>query len=592
MADRKPLLSSDYDVKADAEDAQLLSGARAKTTRKHRTDHWIKLGLGVWAALGTIAMVAVAILCTNQVKKPDVFPPKGKRSVIFMVSDGMGPTSLELTRAYMQHTKNLDWDSTLTLDDNLLGTSRTRSSSSLVTDSAAGATAFGCALKSYNGAIAVLPDGSPCGTVLEAAKLAGYATGLVVTTRMTDATPACFSAHVNLRSEEDRIAEQQIGDYPLGRVVDLMLGGGRCHFLPNNTDGSCRADNRDLVSEAQKKYGFSYVGDRSGFDKIKKEGKATLPLLGLFAEKDIPFEIDRKDKDYPSLVEMAEVALNLLEEQTKDSDKGFFLMVEGSRIDHAGHGNDPAAQVREVLGYDKTFKKMLEWVEKHDAVLVSTSDHETGGLAAARQLHPTYPEYLWYPQVLANASHSSEYVARQYAQYQGDYDDERKFITDEVLAKGLGIQDASDHEISEIIKSKNNTGSSYVFADMISRRAQIGWSTHGHSAVDVNIYGSKGAERLRGNHENTDVGQFLADYLGLDLKPVSDRLKHEGVGPTELSGAEPYPWMGRGLEELRKLAELEEDYDPTLHHHTGLEHIDTYHGDFRKRSGGACGCGL
>lgn len=86
----------------------------------------------------------------------------------------------------MQHTKNLDWDSTLTLDDNLLGTSRTRSSSSLVTDSAAGATAFGCALKSYNGAIAVLPDGSPCGTVLEAAKLAGYATGLVVTTRMTE----------------------------------------------------------------------------------------------------------------------------------------------------------------------------------------------------------------------------------------------------------------------------------------------------------------------------------------------------------------------------------------------------------------------
>lgn len=148
----------------------------------------------------------------------------------------------------------------------------------------------------------------------------------------SSATPACFSAHVNLRSEEDRIAEQQIGDYPLGRVVDLMLGGGRCYFLPNSTKGSCRADDRDLVKEAQKKYGFSYISDRKQFDGLKKGAKGTLPLLGLFASKDIPFEIDRKDKDYPSLDEMAEVALNMLEEATKDSDKGFFLMVEGSRM--------------------------------------------------------------------------------------------------------------------------------------------------------------------------------------------------------------------------------------------------------------------
>ena len=86
----------------------------------------------------------------------------------------------------MQHTKDLPWGDTLTLDKNLIGTSRTRSTSSLITDSAAGATAFSCAFKSYNGAISVLPDGTPCGTVLEAAKLAGYMTGLVVTTRITE----------------------------------------------------------------------------------------------------------------------------------------------------------------------------------------------------------------------------------------------------------------------------------------------------------------------------------------------------------------------------------------------------------------------
>src|SRR5438552_14099361 len=122
---------------------------------------------------------------------------------------------------------------------------------------------------------------------MEAAKAAGYMTGLVVTTRITDATPACFCAHVNMRSEEDRIAEQQIGDYPLGRVVDLMFGGGRCHFLPNTTAGSCRQDSRDLVTEA-KNMGYQYVSDRAGFDSLEKGKNVKFPIMGLFADTDIP----------------------------------------------------------------------------------------------------------------------------------------------------------------------------------------------------------------------------------------------------------------------------------------------------------------
>ena len=229
--------------------------------------------------------------------------------------------------------------------------------------------------------------------------LHGSKSAVLTSYKICSATPACFSAHVNMRSEEDRIAEQQIGDYPLGRMVDLMLGGGRCYFLPQSTAGgeSCRQDDRDIVHEAQAKHGFSYVSDRAGFDSLQRGKNVSLPLLGLFAKTDIPYEIDRKDEDYPALWEMAEAAITALSDATKDSDKGFFIMVEGSRIDHAGHGNDPAAQVREVLAYDKTFKKMVEWAEKSDVrtVVVSTSDHETGGLAAARrmdtlwQLHQT-----------------------------------------------------------------------------------------------------------------------------------------------------------------------------------------------------------
>jgi alkaline phosphatase len=296
----------------------------------------------------------------------------------------VGPASLSLTRSFRQYEGSLPIDDVLILDENLIGTSRTRSSSSLVTDSAAGATAFSCGKKSYNGAISILPDHTPCGTVLEAAKKAGYMTGLVVTTSITDATPACFASHVNLREEEDRIAQQEVGyGNPLGRTLDLMLGGGRCHFLPNTTEGSCRGDDFDVTKVAQEEYGWTYIDNRNDLNNLESGPK--LPLMGLFARYNIPYEIDRRNMDevYPSLEEMAHVAINALEAATADSDKGFFLMIEGSRIDHAGHGNDPAAQVHEVLAYDRTVATVLEFLDRSEdeGAFVGTSDHETGGLS-------------------------------------------------------------------------------------------------------------------------------------------------------------------------------------------------------------------
>jgi alkaline phosphatase len=405
MASQQPLLSDSRpssehsDERADAEDYALLNEQRSGKRdggKKYGWSFWREVGLFVWATIATAAVVVIAVLYqhhtspTHDGSGTGTGAPKitGKRNLVFMVSDGMGPTSLSLTRSFRQFESGLPIDDVLVLDQHLIGSSRTRSSSSLITDSAAGATAFSCGMKSYNGAISILPDHSPCGTVLEAAKKAGYMTGLVVTTRITDATPACFAAHVNMRGEEDRIAEQEVGNHPLGRVVDLIFGGGRCHFLPNTTEGSCRSDETDVV-EMAKSNGFGYASTREDFNGLKLAGGVRLPFLGLFADKDIPYEVDRRqiEDQYPSLDEMADVALKALTEATKDSDKGFFLMIEGSRIDHAGHANDPVAQVHEVLAYDKAFSTVLEFLDDGDVpgVVVSTSDHETGGLATARR---------------------------------------------------------------------------------------------------------------------------------------------------------------------------------------------------------------
>lgn len=462
-----------------------------------------------------------------------------KQNVIFMVTDGMGPASLSLARSFKQYRDHLSIDDILTIDKYLTGSSRTRSSSSLVTDSAAGATAFSCALKSYNGAIGVDPHKNACGTILEALKLDGYLTGLVVTTRITDATPAAFSAHADYRFQEDLIAQHQLGEYSLGRVVDLIIGGGRCHFLPNS-EGGCRGDSRNLVEDA-KKNNWTYVGDRESFDALDGGNNVQLPLLGLLANTDIPYDIDRDSAEYPSLAEQVKTALTALSKATENSDKGFFLLIEGSRIDHAGHHNDPAAQVREVLAYDVAFKEVIDFIDSSDVetVAISTSDHETGGLVTARQVSPSYPDYLWYPHVLLNSTHSGEHLARKVSETKrsGKFDATAfgLYVAKEVIEKDMGIASYTKEEVEQICELSDKPDQLlYFLNNMISVRSQTGWTTHGHSAVDVNIYAHSNSARINsllyhrapytgllGNHENIEIGSFMEKLTGVDLLEIT-----------------------------------------------------------------------
>ncbi|KAJ2003551.1 vacuolar alkaline phosphatase [Coemansia thaxteri] len=458
-----------------------------------------------------------------------------KRNVILMISDGFGPASETMARNYVQQIQDLPIGFQSSLDEILVGSSRTRSSNSLVTDSAAGATAFSCRIKTYNAAIAVADDKSPCGTVLEAAKLQrGMATGLVATSRITHATPAAFSAHVSHRDMEDLIAEYQIGNYSLGPVVDLMFGGGRCHFMPNTqANVSCRMDARDLWSEARAA-GFHTLSTRKQFDDLESRSSAKkLPILGAFAPSHMAYEIDRDSASQPSLAEMADKALHILNSATKKKSAGFFLMIEGSRIDMAAHTNDPAAHLRDIVAYWDAVTVARKFVDEHpDTVLISVSDHETGGFSVAKQLTPEYPEYLWNPRALEHVRHSIEYISyKLLSPLAGDDQEARyKFVRDTVFADWLGIKDAKHEEIITAAQETDSTKLRQLLSTAISNRAQIGWATHGHSAVDVNLYAyGKDAHLLRGNHENTDIGKFIVNVLGLDLDSVSSKIKADRI---------------------------------------------------------------
>ncbi|CAB4422863.1 unnamed protein product [Rhizophagus irregularis] len=463
----------------------------------------------------------------------------GKRNVILMISDGFGPASETFARTYKQYVTKLEYNYVTPLDEILVGSSRTRSFDSLVTDSAAGATAFSCGIKTYNGAIGVNPKKEPCGNILESAKYLGLATGLVVTSSITDATPASFSAHVVNRFMESDIAVQQIGDRPLGRQVDLMIGGGRCFFLPNHTAGSCRIDERDLVIESKKR-GFKFFSTRKEFDDLEP-GENNLPLLGLFTLDNMSYEIDRDPTQEPSLKEMSEKALKFLEAATANSDKGFFLMIEGSNIDNAAHANDPAAHAHEILAYHDTISLVKKYVDEHPGtVMISVSDHETGGLSLARQLTSDYPEYLWYPEPITRVKNSSYVLSQLLFNY---WNKDRIEYIKNTIRNGLGIEDFEDYAISWLNESHAQVEYEMFLANMTNFKAQLGWATHGHSSIDVNLYAyGQNTEVLRGNHENTDIGDFITKYLNLDLDFITRKLNsnndtfHQATDSTHFHG--------------------------------------------------------
>ncbi|GAA5899078.1 hypothetical protein JCM8208_002998 [Rhodotorula glutinis] len=491
-----------------------------------------------------------------------------KLQVILMISDGMGPASETMARSYVQYLYSTNSSESgtsrpllnetayadlasgyrgrdnlsglLPLDDMLVGTSRTRSSNSLITDSAAGATAFACMLKTYNGGIGITPSRTPCGTILEAAKRQGFSTGIVATSRLTHATPASFYAHVPDRDLESDIARFLVGEAGTGLKnlpVDIALGGGACFFRPNGTSSSCRTDGEDLLEAARGK-GVKVVEGMAALRAFREEDAQDGPVLGLFADDHMAYEIDRQvattlADEQPSLREMTTHALRYLGERGERG-KGFLLVVEGSRIDMAGHNNDPVAHVSDMLAYQQTVAYVKRWVEQQNelgtpTMLVSVSDHETGGLALGRQLGEEYPEYLWYPDVLFKATRSTSYLGELFAsRYPAAT---REWVVSELFDKGLGIVDPARWEVDEVWTERaDGYRANRALADAISRRAQVGWSTAGHSGVDVNLYSfGYNSTGLSGNVDNTDVGLHIAATMGLVPQVVTIELNKGGA---------------------------------------------------------------
>ncbi len=273
-------------------------------------------------------------------------------NVIFCIGDGMGFEKVKAAGMYAHGEVG-----TLSFEAfPYQGEVMTHSADAPMTDSAAAATAMATGFKVNNGVISTaLPgDGRELYTLLEHFKDQGKSTGLVSTTFITHATPAAFGAHEPKRGNLAEIAE----DYLNQTRPNVLLGGG----------------GNGMAEAAAEAAGYTVVTDRDGLLSLDTENVPR--VSGQFGDTNLPYEFDGLG-DLPHLSEMTATALKVLAENPA----GFFLMVEGGRIDHAGHSNDIERNVCETIEFSKTIQVAIDWAKgQADTLIIVTADHETGGL--------------------------------------------------------------------------------------------------------------------------------------------------------------------------------------------------------------------
>ncbi|MBM7659962.1 alkaline phosphatase [Bacillus mesophilus] len=407
------------------------------------------------------------------------------KNVILLIGDGMGIHYTSSYRYLKDSSQTTEVEKTV-FDPYLVGQQMTypNDPDENITNSAAAGTALATGIKTYNNAISVDHNGKYLQTVLEAAKELGMATGIVATAEITHATPAAFGAHNKHRENMIDIADDYFDEEIKGKhKIDVILGGGRKYF---------EREDRNLVEEF-KNDGFSYVKNTKELTTDQNE-----QIIGLFAKEGLPKMFDR-NATIPSLEIMTSSAI----ERLNKNDQGFFLMVEGSQIDWAGHDQDIVSAMSEIEDFEKAFKAAIEFGKKDQHTLViATADHSTGGYTMGAN-----GIYNWHPSSIKAAKRTPDFIAESIASGTDVEKALRSYIKmpltqDEIHSVKMA---AETHDIKLIDDS---------IEEIFNLRTNTGWTTEGHTGVDVPVYAyGPSSEKLRGQINNTDIASLIFEVL-------------------------------------------------------------------------------
>lgn len=438
-------------------------------------------------ALSTLSLSTMISMPEAEAKAKHTHSPE-IRNVIFLIGDGMG-VSYTSAHRYLKNDPSTTTAEKTAFDPYLVGQQMTypEDAKENITDSASAATAMSSGVKTYNAAIAVDNDKSEVKTVLEAAKERGKSTGLVATSEITHATPASFGAHDESRKNMNAIADDYFKERVNGKhKIDVMLGGGKSNFVRPDVD----------LTKAFKKDGYSYVTDLNQLQADKNK-----QVLGLFADGGLPKRIDRENS-VPSLAQMTNAAIKRLD----SNKKGFFLMVEGSQIDWAGHDNDIVGAMSEMEDFERAFKAAIAFAKKDKHTLVvATADHSTGGYSIGAD-----GIYNWFAEPIKAAKKTPDFMAQQIVEGA----DVRKTLMKYIDQDKLTLTDQEIDSVSRAAESKTLLDIDNAIEEIFNERSHTGWTTGGHTGEDVPVYAFGPAkDRFAGQVDNTDHAKIIFDLL-------------------------------------------------------------------------------
>ncbi len=461
---------------------------------------------------GGATALSLAPWLTSCSSAPSIGNGAKAKNVIFMVADGMSIGVPSLAEPFSQLVRKTPthWYQLAQAKNVTHGLFETSSLNSMVTDSAPASSAWGTGSRVFNRVINYLPDGQRLTPLMPLAQEAGRMTGIVTTATVTHATPAGF-----LAAEKNRDDEADIADQYLKIAPDLILGGGSYFF---SADG--RDDDRELSAEFAQR-GYALLTER----KQLAGAAGAQKILGLFDPSMLPYTIDWMHNAYfqtkvPTLAEMTRLALH----QFKDAREGFLLQIEGARVDHAAHANDPGALLWDQLAFDDAIGEVLDFVrERDDTLVIITTDHGN----ANPGLNGMSPEYNQSTQCFARladfktsfATLRDRMILDKSARPGIDVNSIAAMIFE---ATGLALKQEQAQALLDACnanaKDNSDQHASYVglLGEFTGNHTGIGWTGTTHTADLVPILAlGPGRDAYQGLLKNTGNYERLAPILGI-----------------------------------------------------------------------------
>lgn len=444
---------------------------------------------------GLLAGIGLPFVGLNDVMAKPVFASKKAKNIIFMVSDGMSTGTLNMADLFANRAfgKSSKWIGLYKDNKAVRALMDTASASSMVTDSAAASSSWGGGMRVRNGSLNVSMKGEKPQPILQKFKENGKKVGCVTTVPITHATPAGFCVNI-----DDRDGQAIIAEMYLGLKFDVMLGGGSKYFGEHRKDGS--------IIPKYLTQGFKVAETRDELLALNNQK----PVLGIFAEDGLPYEIDRKNdpalmKTVPSIAEMTVKAIDLM----KDHKDGFVLQVEGGKVDWAAHSNDVSGLIFDQLAFDEAVGKAIEFAEKDgETLVIITTDHGNSnpGIFYADEANKKFD-------TLQKFKHSNTWVLSQLNQ---SFSEQK--IKDMIM-ESQGIEMKSEDIKSLLVHFKDVTAGQlynesqlpfYEYGKIMGKYTDVQWAGMNHTGdyVELTMFGP-GSELLKPFVKNYELHNFM-----------------------------------------------------------------------------------